>query len=133
MPFEMLFDMEPRSARSAARSTSPPGGRRRGLGGGGTPPLIRSTDVRARRLAARWVLPIEATPIEWGAVLIGPDGRFQAVGPDTTVPRPAHIPTLELEDSVLLPGLINTHTHLELTGFEGRIPDHDFPIWIQRL
>jgi 5-methylthioadenosine/S-adenosylhomocysteine deaminase len=29
--------------------------------------------------------------------------------------------------------LINTHTHLELTGFEGLIPQTDFPAWIRRL
>ena len=38
--------------------------------------------MRARRLAARWVLPVDGPPIEHGAVLIGADGRIVAVGPD---------------------------------------------------
>lgn len=36
-------------------------------------------------------------------------------------------------NAVLLPGLVNTHTHLELTGFEGRDEESDFPSWIRRI
>jgi cytosine/adenosine deaminase-related metal-dependent hydrolase len=87
----------------------------------------------ARRLAARWVIPVEGVPIEQGAILIGTDGRLEAVGPDSAVPLPHDTPSLELEDAVILPGLINTHTHLELTGFEGRVSERDFAVWIRRL
>jgi cytosine/adenosine deaminase-related metal-dependent hydrolase len=90
-------------------------------------------DMRARRVAAQWVLPIDRPPIEHGAMLVGPDGRIKAVGPDTAVPRPRDVPCWESEKAVLLPGLINTHTHLELTGFEGQIPECEFPLWIRRL
>jgi cytosine/adenosine deaminase-related metal-dependent hydrolase len=89
--------------------------------------------MQARRLAARWVIPVEGAPIDRGAILIGTDGRLQAVGPDSAVPRSHDIPSLELEDAVILPGLINTHTHLELTGFEDRLSEHDFAVWIRRL
>jgi cytosine/adenosine deaminase-related metal-dependent hydrolase len=89
--------------------------------------------MRARRLAAEWVIPVEGAPIERGAILIGPDGRLQAVGPDSAVPRPHGVPAAELEDAVILPGLINTHTHLELTGFETQVPEPEFAAWIRRL
>jgi cytosine/adenosine deaminase-related metal-dependent hydrolase len=89
--------------------------------------------MRARRLAARWLIPVEGLPLDRGALLIGPDGRIQAVGPDAAVPRPPDTPAVELEDAVILPGLINTHTHLELTGFEGRVLERDFPAWIRQL
>jgi cytosine/adenosine deaminase-related metal-dependent hydrolase len=89
--------------------------------------------MQARRLAARWLIPVEGPPIERGAVLIGPDGRLQAVGPDSAVPRPHDVPAVELEDGVILPGLINTHTHLELTGFEDRVPEPQLAAWIRRL
>jgi 5-methylthioadenosine/S-adenosylhomocysteine deaminase len=36
-------------------------------------------------------------------------------------------------NAVILPGLINTHTHLELTGFAGQVQERDFPAWIRRL
>jgi 5-methylthioadenosine/S-adenosylhomocysteine deaminase len=89
--------------------------------------------VRAQRLAARWLLPIQGAAIPRGAVLVGPDGRVQAVGPDPGIPHPPGVPAAEFEDAVILPGLINTHTHLELTGFEGLVPEPEFPAWIRRL
>jgi cytosine/adenosine deaminase-related metal-dependent hydrolase len=95
--------------------------------------LIRPANMRARRLAARWLIPIEGPPLEHGALLIGASGRIEAVGPDQDVPRPPDIPAADYGDAVILPGLINTHTHLELTGFEGRGPHRDFPSWIREL
>jgi cytosine/adenosine deaminase-related metal-dependent hydrolase len=89
--------------------------------------------MRERRLAARWVLPVAGLPIPRGAMLVGADGRIHAIGPDATVPRPPHVPAVEFEDAALIPGFINTHTHLELTGFEGQIADRQFPAWIHRL
>jgi aminodeoxyfutalosine deaminase len=79
------------------------------------------------------VLPIDLPPIEHGALLVGPEGRIEAVGPDAQVPRPPHLPSLEFPNSVLLPGLINTHTHLELTGLEGQVSEPEFPAWITHL
>jgi 5-methylthioadenosine/S-adenosylhomocysteine deaminase len=89
--------------------------------------------MRARRLSARWVLPVEGPAIERGALLIGEDGRIVAVGPDRLVPAPGHTPAEDFGDALLLPGLINTHTHLELTGLAGRPPEPDFAAWIRRL
>jgi cytosine/adenosine deaminase-related metal-dependent hydrolase len=89
--------------------------------------------MRARRLAAQWLIPVEGAPIEGGALLVGPDGRLQAVGPNPAVPRPHDVPALEFEDAVILPGLINTHTHLELTGFEDRVREREFAAWIRQL
>jgi 5-methylthioadenosine/S-adenosylhomocysteine deaminase len=89
--------------------------------------------MRARRLAARWLIPVGGAPIEHGALLIGPDGRVQGVGPDSNVPRPPDIVAEDFGDAVILPGLINTHTHLELTGFEGQVREREFPAWIRQL
>lgn len=89
--------------------------------------------MAARRLAARWVLPISGPPIERGALLLGADGRVVAVGPDALVPRPPEVPDEQFADGILLPGLVNTHTHLELTGLELGRPDPDFGDWIARV
>jgi cytosine/adenosine deaminase-related metal-dependent hydrolase len=88
----------------------------------------------ARRLAARWVLPICGPAIECGAVLVGRDGRILAVGPDSVVPAPAGVPTERHPDGILVPGLVNAHTHLELAGFDfGGPPEPDFRSWIGRV
>jgi cytosine/adenosine deaminase-related metal-dependent hydrolase len=81
------------------------------------------------RLAARWVVPVTSDPIENGAVLVE-DGRIVAIGPDTKVSSPAELTTRHLGDCALLPGLINTHTHLELTALRGLVPGTAFPRWV---
>ncbi len=32
-----------------------------------------------------------------------------------------------------MPGLVNAHTHLDLTGFGGLVDDDEFPVWIRRV
>ncbi|HXE57220.1 MAG TPA: amidohydrolase family protein [Gemmatimonadales bacterium] len=86
-----------------------------------------------RRYQARWLVPIEGPPVERGAVLIGSDGRIAAAGDASRVPSPPGVAAVDLEEAALLPGLVNAHTHLELTGFEGRNDEPDFPAWIRRI
>jgi len=79
------------------------------------------------------VLPVDAAPIAEGAVLIDDAGRIAAVGPDAVVPVPPDALVQRFEAAVLLPGLVNTHTHLELTGFAGMAEEADFWVWIRRI
>lgn len=85
------------------------------------------------RLAAPWVLPIDAPPIADGAVLVDDDGRIAAVGPDHVVPAPPDAEQRRFAGAALLPGFVNTHTHLELTGFAGQDDETDFWEWIKRI
>jgi cytosine/adenosine deaminase-related metal-dependent hydrolase len=87
----------------------------------------------AVRLAAGWVLPIDRPPIRDGAVLMGPDGCIVDVGSDAAVPRPEDVPERRFPDAAIVPGLVNVHTHLELTDFAGQVEDPDFTAWIRRL
>lgn len=89
--------------------------------------------MRALRCRAAWVLPIDRAPIADGAVLLGADGRLTAVGRDAEVPAPPGVEEVEFRSSALIPGLVNTHTHLELTGLDGQIIEQDFPSWIRRV
>jgi cytosine/adenosine deaminase-related metal-dependent hydrolase len=66
-------------------------------------------------------------------VLIDDRGRIAAVGPDAAVPRPPDALVQRFDDAVILPGLINTHTHLELTGFAGMAEETDFWLWIKQI
>lgn len=82
------------------------------------------------RFRADWLVPVTAPPIPDGAVLVAAGGRVAAAGPDAMVPRPPGVPELRLDGAALLPGLVNAHTHLELTGLAGRAEEADFVAWI---
>jgi 5-methylthioadenosine/S-adenosylhomocysteine deaminase len=84
---------------------------------------------------ARWVLPVSAPPIEHGAVVVEGE-RIAAVGPRAEIVE--RFPESKLEDfgeAVILPGLINTHTHLELTAMRGYLEneERDFFAWLRKL
>jgi 5-methylthioadenosine/S-adenosylhomocysteine deaminase len=81
------------------------------------------------RYHARWVLPITQPPIENGTV-VESDGVITYVGPRAAAPPGDDY---ELGDAILLPGLINTHTHLELTAMRGFLEDCRFTEWIDKL
>jgi len=85
------------------------------------------------RVRAGRVYPVTAPPLDDGAVLVGSDGRIAAVGPHAIVPSPPGAETLEFRDAVLVPGLINCHTHLELTHLAGQNREGDFTRWIRRV
>ena len=86
--------------------------------------------MAALRLCARWLVPVASPPVEGGAVLVGDDGRVAACGPDAEVPRPAGTPALDLGDAALLPGLVNAHSHLELTALRGLVRNVPFGQWV---
>lgn len=86
-----------------------------------------------QRIRAGVVHPITAPSIENGAVLIDDRGRIASVGPDAQVPTPPGVTSLEFPDAILTPGLVNCHTHLELTHLAGRNSERDFAGWIRRI
>jgi 5-methylthioadenosine/S-adenosylhomocysteine deaminase len=64
-------------------------------------------------ISADWVLPIEGQPIEHGAVAIE-DGRIAAVGTAAELGEGTRY-----DDSVIVPGFVNAHTHLEYAVYAG--------------
>jgi cytosine/adenosine deaminase-related metal-dependent hydrolase len=78
-------------------------------------------------LRAKYVLPVNAPPIENGVVeVVG--NRIAAVG------RFAGIADRDLGEVVLLPGLINAHCHLDYTDMCGQLPWRgEFMDWIHRI
>ena len=81
----------------------------------------RAEQIPSRRQnlwRADLVCPAGSPPIRGGAVLAR-GGRIEAVGPEAEVrPKGPLVPERNFGRAVLVPGLVNTHTHLELSGFE---------------
>jgi 5-methylthioadenosine/S-adenosylhomocysteine deaminase len=63
--------------------------------------------------SADWVLPVEAPPVEAGAVAVE-DGRIVAVGPAAEIGAGTHF-----EAAAIIPGFVNAHTHLEYAVYAG--------------
>jgi aminodeoxyfutalosine deaminase len=84
--------------------------------------------------AAKHLLPVAATPIQNGAVLVH-EGRILAAGRRRDVIK-AH-PGAELRDlgeTVIIPGLVNAHTHVELSFMNGEPPaGGTFMTWLRDL
>ncbi|HSA56835.1 MAG TPA: amidohydrolase family protein, partial [Gemmatimonadaceae bacterium] len=82
-----------------------------------------------RLYLSRWVLPVSRPAIRDGAVGVE-RGRIAWMGAAADAPPG---PTTDLGDAMLLPGLVNAHTHLELTVMRGWLEDLPFRRWILRL
>lgn len=81
---------------------------------------------------ARWVLPISRAPIEHGVVVV--DGRrISFVGTADAVGSLENVRVVSLGDCALLPGLVNAHTHLELTALRGCLEGLAFRDWLVTL
>lgn len=95
---------------------------------------------RPTLFTARYLLPITAPPIEDGALLVA-DGKIQAVGTRSLLAAEhAGAVKVDFGDAVLLPSMVNAHTHLELTDFSiwadktGIVPSGEtFVDWILHL
>ncbi len=85
-------------------------------------------------LCADHLITVTTPPLKDGAIAIQ-DNRIAAVGTRETVRRQyPQMPLRDLKGSVLMPGLVNTHTHLELSKLRGVRPaGGDFVAWILGL
>ena len=85
-------------------------------------------------LTADFVVPVSSEPISNGAVVvdggriidIGTSGEIEAAYPD--------FQKIRKPNSIILPGFVNAHTHLELSWTKGKIQGfEDFTGWLERL
>ena len=84
---------------------------------------------------APWVLPVSSSPIEEGAVAVDAE-RIVGIGARTEIVERFPDATAEhFDHSVILPGLVNAHTHLELTAMRGFLEkeEGDFFEWLKKL
>jgi cytosine/adenosine deaminase-related metal-dependent hydrolase len=85
---------------------------------------------------SRWLLGPDGGWIEGGGVL-SVDGRIRRLLATRAELRRASARcdiSRDLGDALMVPGLVNAHAHLELTGLKGRLPrSGPFRAWIRRL
>jgi aminodeoxyfutalosine deaminase len=84
--------------------------------------------MAAWSLTARWIFPVAGAPLPNGVVAIEDDkiaavesfGKFSA--------------DVDLGNSAITPGFVNSHTHLDLTGLRGHCPSTpDFTQWLRQV
>src|SRR5262249_3910553 len=79
-------------------------------------------------LTARWIFPVSEPPLQRGTVTVIGD-RIVAVEPHGR--RAADV---DLGNVAVLPGFVNAHTHLDLTGLWGKVPPAaDFTAWLRAV
>jgi cytosine/adenosine deaminase-related metal-dependent hydrolase len=77
---------------------------------------------------ARWIFPVASPPLEGGTLTLAGD-KIVAVELHGT-----RTPDVDLGNFAILPGFVNTHTHLDLTGARGVCPPTpDFTQWLRQV
>src|SRR5579871_6706157 len=89
---------------------------------------FREGDMHSIR--ARWVLPVTGPPIEPGEVVV--EGE-RIVEVRAARGRVSAKEVLDFGEAVLMPGLVNVHTHLDFTVMRGLLEDIEFFPWIREL
>jgi cytosine/adenosine deaminase-related metal-dependent hydrolase len=79
-------------------------------------------------LTAHWVFPVAGPPLQHGTVTIQGE-RIEAVNP-----KGERTADYDLGNAAIIPGLVNAHTHLDLSGLRGRCrPVPDFTAWLRQV
>ncbi len=84
-------------------------------------------------LLADWVVPVSSAPLADAGVRVA-EGRILEVGPAAELRAGCGDEEIRsFPGCALLPGFINSHTHLELSAFRGFAPPSSFGPWMLRL
>jgi cytosine/adenosine deaminase-related metal-dependent hydrolase len=84
---------------------------------------------------ARWVLPVSSPPINDGAIAVAGE-HITAVGNRLSLAEEfSQARVCEFGEAAIIPGLINAHSHLELTAMRGFLDaeEADFLAWLKKL
>lgn len=85
-------------------------------------------------LHANWVVPVTSGVIEHGAVAVDSEGVIVAVGKTADLNRQFPSAPKQQLRGAILPGLVNAHTHVELSALRGLVAGgHGLVPWVQKL
>ena len=86
------------------------------------------------RFRSSWVLPISGPPVRNGWVAVD-RGRVIACGSAAPSKPPEEVVAeIDLGQAAIMPGLVNAHTHLELSYLRGQVPAGSvFTDWIRSV
>jgi cytosine/adenosine deaminase-related metal-dependent hydrolase len=84
---------------------------------------------------AQWVVPVSSSPFADGGIAVGED-YIAAVGTRQTLVE--QFPEAEVRDfgpAAIVPGFVNSHSHLELTAMRGFLENEEgnFFAWLKKL
>lgn len=85
--------------------------------------------------SADWIVPISSEPIENGAVAFKENKIVSVETKDEILKSYPHATVENFGEAAIIPGLINCHSHLELTSMRGFLDDveADFFKWLIKL
>lgn len=84
-------------------------------------------------LTAKWLLPITSEPISGGAVAVSGE-NITAVGSISEIRE--RFPEDEVKDfgdAIIMPGMVNVHSHIEYSVYRGIFDNLSFPEWVERI
>lgn len=83
-------------------------------------------------LSASWVCPVSSAPLKNGVIGVEADGTITALYTKEEAEQRKIIPVTY--QGTLVPGLVNTHCHLELSHLAGKIAEHTgLPNFVQQV
>lgn len=90
------------------------------------PTFMNSKTPASWSFTARWVFPVVGPPMPGASIVI--DGnRIRSIEPRGQIQA-----DLDLGNVAIVPGFANAHTHLDLTGLQGKCPPSpDFTTWLR--
>ena len=88
---------------------------------------------KTSKIEAKWIIPVSSPPIEDGVIIIR-EGRIAFIGEKGGCPDIYCDEIIDCQQQIVMPGLINPHTHLALSGLKGRIRQGlGFTDWIREV
>lgn len=74
-------------------------------------PGINAQGERTQVFSGAQIIPVHGSPIQNG-VLVVSQGKIVAVGPKATITIPADAQVIDVTGKVIMPGLVDTHSHV---------------------